>query len=190
MAEGKGEARKLLLVLGSGVVAACLVAAFFVLHYGPSGRYLLSRVLLEPDILSKLNYNDYDPKTGANDRFVFDQIAVEYHDHASKKLQKRTIDVGTYAEIYAVLHADRGIGDPDQKIETYFGQEPKVKLQISVRTESSAKWQAIAKVFQEVQFAEQGDYYRVELHEQQAGAHWVYFHHPHVSQDVSELLKI
>jgi hypothetical protein len=57
-----------------------------------------------------------------------------------------------------------------------------------VKTESSAKWQATTKIFQETQFLVNGSYFRVELHEQTAGERWAYFYHPQVYRDVMAIM--
>ncbi|MFN4174975.1 MAG: hypothetical protein ACK4HV_07735, partial [Parachlamydiaceae bacterium] len=62
------DIRNLILTLLFGVFAAFGVAAFFVLNYSPSTSFTVGESLLSPELLSKLNYNDYNPKTGGQDR--------------------------------------------------------------------------------------------------------------------------
>ena len=50
---------------------------------------------------------------------------------------------------------------------------------LTVRS-SSDDPKTATKIFQEVQFANEGDFYRVELHEQNAAHNWAYFYHPNV----------
>lgn len=176
------EIRRLLGVLGSAVVTACLVALFFLWQYGPTGKYQLNRALIAPEVLAQFNYNDIDPKTGGTDRFVFDQIVV------ISKNGKQVIDLVTYGKIYTALQGDKGVVG-DHEMEKLFLPESSLKMTVSVRAESKAVWQAIIKVFQEVDFAESGDYYRVLLHQQDPGAHFAYFHHPKIKDELLEIIK-
>lgn len=183
MSEQRKELWRMLFVILSGVIAAFLVAAFFVLNYGPSGSYTLNSVLLEPNILSQLNYNDYNPKTGGKDRFIFDSIEFEYYDKDSKQWQKKSIDKDHYEKFYGRVSGQNSIIEPSLDIEHLFILEKPSSLFLNVHTESSSAWQKITKVFQEVQFAAEGNYFRVELHEQEKGVNWVYFYHPKISQE-------
>lgn len=79
---------------------AFLVTAFFVYNFGPSGNYMLNTILLEPGILKKLNYNDWNPKISENDRFVFDKIVYESNG------QSTDVDLKTYEKIYRILKKD------------------------------------------------------------------------------------
>lgn len=184
----RSDVIKLIAVLFSGVAAAFLVAVFFVMNYGPSGRYAINTVLLDPDILLQLNYNDYNAKTGGNDRFVFDSLTVEYQDKTSKKLEKKTIDVSRYSQLFVFLNGEKSIVAPEESVAGLFRSGQPLDLIINVRTESPSAWQAETKVFQEVQFSAQGDYFRVELHEDGKKGTYAYFHKPHVTEDALKIL--
>lgn len=184
MSEKKSELYKILSVLGVAVAVAFAVTAYFILIYGPSGRYTAQAVLLEPSVLNELNYNDYNPRTGGDDRYVFDEIK-----YASESLkEKKMIDLKSYGEFYQIVQKDKSLLNPvDLAIEDLFKGSLPASLELYVHTESSAAWQKDTKLFQEIQFAKQGDYYRIELHEQNRGTHWVYFHHPQILSITSQL---
>lgn len=170
------DIRNLILTLLFGVVAAFGVAAFFVLNYGPNGTYTVGQALLSPELLSKLNYNDYNPKTGGQDRFVFDTIEYRGPDNV-----KRNIDESTYAKIYDLIEKDRSLPDrPTIKAES-------ARITIFVRTESPSEWQKEVKSFQTVVFDR--DYYQVELHEDNQGEHFAYFNHPGIGDAVDKIVN-
>lgn len=162
---------KLIGILVSGVIAAFLVTFFFVGFFGPSGRYVLNAVLIEPQVLKTLNYNDNNPRTYAMDRFVFDEIQVQWFH---PKLPKGTLSLSQYAEIYSLIALDKSL---PSEIPEAFVPTHAAALSLMVRTESSSAWQKETKLFQEMEIAEQGGYYRVMLHEEASSFHWVYFQH-------------
>lgn len=177
------DIRNLILTLLFGVVAAFGVAAFFVLNYGPSGNYTVGQTLLSPELLAKLNYNDYNPKTGGQDRFIFDVIEYSWFDEEKGEWQKRNIDETTYSQIYNLIERDKSLNDvPSLK------NDHSSKISLFVRTESSSEWQAQVKTFQIIEFVAD-DYYRIELHEDNPGTHWAYFNHPKVRQAVFKIVN-
>lgn len=177
------DIRNLILTLLFGVVAAFGVAAFFVLNYGPSGNYTLGQTLLNPELLAKLNYNDYNPKTGGQDRFIFDVIEYSWFDDEKKDWQKKNLDESTYAHIYNLIESDKSLNDvPSTK------GIPASRITLFVRTESPSEWQKEVKTFQIVEFIAD-DYYRVELHEDNPGTNWAYFNHPKIRQEVFKIVN-
>src|SRR5262249_43123689 len=105
-------------VLLAAVVAALGVTTYFVVKYGPSGRYSVETTLLRPDLLNGLNYNDYNPKTGANDRFVFDKLEFVYT--SGKEQKKVLVPIGLYGQFYQVVNGDKSILDPPEEVKALF----------------------------------------------------------------------
>lgn len=183
----KKDIRNLLWVIAMALVAAVGVSAWFVLHFAPSGSYTLQNTLLKPELLARLNYNDLNPKTGQRDRYVFDKIVFSFWDGAKKKWGSLEIDIPTYERFYKKVEGDKSLEEPPSSVQSFFTASPPSRLALVVRTESDSAWQRDAKPFLQVEFAERGDYYRVELHEEGAREPWVYFYHPKIFQDITEL---
>ncbi len=173
------DLRKVFMVLAAGVAAAFLLTTFFISYYGPSGNYVLSQTLLNPEMLTSLNYNDFDPKTSENDRFIFDHILYEVGGTPAKK-----VSMDQYKKIYQALSKDTSVTN---SLAQYPASSP--KLTLYVRTESPAKWQFATKIFQQLQIDASGNYYRVELHEDNVGTHWVEFPHQNVKSLVETILN-
>lgn len=179
----------LLSVIGAGVLAAFLIGSFFIMHYGPSGRYLVENILLEPKLLHELNYNDNNPKTGGMDRFVFDSIEFAYFNQAEKKWVKFPVSEERYALIYNLIKGEKSLLDPSRELEELFIKDLIARMTIFVKTESSAAWQAITKTFQEVQFENKNNHFRIQLHEQNPGMNWAYFQKSNIANDVLSIFK-
>lgn len=158
---------KLIGVLIASVVAALLITVFFVTQYGPKAGYALNAVLVEPDLLDQFNYNDMNPKTGAMDRFVFDALGIK--EGGIEKPFTQT----AYANLYKMIESEWSV----EPSEALFKSPSVMSLIIYSRTESPAAWQALRKEFQRAEFAPAEGYFRVELHEDNRGTHWVYFRH-------------
>lgn len=179
MADRRSEIRNIIIVLFTSVVTACLIAAFFVLNYGPSGRYALEAVLIEPSLLSHLDYNDNNPHISNTDRYIFDKIVWLDSDYSSKQ-----ISTEVYKKIYALLKSDQSTSDPNQRT---FSSRVSPKLALWVKTESPSSWQKDAKIFQEIEF--QKDHYRVSLHAASPEIAFAYFSHPDILESIQKLLN-
>jgi len=185
----KRQVRNFLAVIICGIVFGLGVVVFLVSYYGPSGSYKIENVLLSPKVIEELWYSSPNPKTGGTSRFVFKNIEISYYDKQEKKWLQKTVALDHYAKFYNLVVSDKSLSPPDSEVYAMFQQTGVVRMAINVTTESSAKWQASSEVFQEVEFAPEGDYYRVELHEDNPGAHWAYFQHPNITEKAMKILK-
>lgn len=183
----KKDVRNLLFVIFFGVAVAFVGTAWMAYYYGPSGRYFASSVLLSPDVIQQLSYNAYDPKTNGTSRFDFDKIEFSHFNTETKKWQKYNVDLEQYAKFYSLVSSEKSVPHLTDDIINLFNQPYPSRIILSVHTESSAKWQATTKDFQELQFAFNGDYFRVELHEDSTKAEWAYFYHPQIYRQVLSL---
>lgn len=175
MADRRAEIRNILIVLTTSVATAVIVAAFFVLNYGPTGGYVLDAVLIEPSVLHHLNYNDNNPRIGHSDRYIFDKIMFS----------GKPVDLKVFEKLYAFLKSDKSVNDPG--VEKLFLAGVNPKLAVWVRTESPTSWQKDAKIFQEIEF--QKDYYRVSLHEASPKIAFAYFSHPDILASAQKMIK-
>lgn len=175
------QIRNLLFVFGGGILTAFLVAAFFIAKYGPSGNYLLYDALLAPDILNKLSYNDINPKTGKFEHFIFDKVEFSYFDKTWKTVP---VDLQKYATFYKNLAKQESILNPGVEIIGLFTLNSS-KLSLIVKSDNAKN--PLTKVFQEVQFANDENHFRILLHEQSVGQNWVYFYLPGIGKEAFSL---
>lgn len=183
------DLRNLGLVIFFSILAAFLLTFFFIYNYGPSGQYRARNVLLAPALFQELNYNDKDPKTNQLNRFIFDNLELSWYDEETNTRKKMDVDKDRYEQFYNIVASDQSIQDPVSEIRMEFNRPNIATLKLNVKTESSAKWDAATKVFQETQLLNDGNYYRVELHEDNPGGeHWAYFYHPHIFHDVKAIM--
>lgn len=184
----KKQIRNLLLVIFSGAFCAFLAAAIGLYFYGPGGRYLVKNTLLSPSILETLSYNDLNTKTGNKSRFVFDKIEFSYYETDKKHWQKVRVSPNVYQRFYQSVINEKSLIDVPENVISQFTKANPSSLVLTVRTESNAAWQELIRVFQEIQFANDGDYFRIELREQNSPeSKWAYFYHPHIYREVLNL---
>lgn len=185
----KKRVRNLIYVIGSGILFAVAITAFMLYKYNPSGRYLLSNTLLSPETIPQMSYNAYDPKTNGTSRFVFDKIEFSYFDFKNNQWISRTDSIINYGKFYQLVRSEKSVLNPSKEIIALFNQKPPATITLKVHTESPAQWQATTKNFQEVQFANEGDYFRIQLHDQSAHTQWVYFYYPHIYYEIMQLFN-
>lgn len=174
-----------MLLLCSAVASALLVVLLLLYLYNPSGRYEGKNVLLSPQLVEQISFEDLNGKTGASSRFVFDNMELVFYDIAAQRWQSYPISLEKYATFFNAVQSDLSLADPDKKVENIFASQKVASLHIVAKTVSDEKWQKITKVIQEVEFAAADDLYRVDLRQEALGGKgWAYFHR----QNISELL--
>jgi hypothetical protein len=189
--ESKGrEIRNLFIVVGSGVVGAFAMALAMLYYYGVSGSYLAKNVLLSPEYAQVIQFNDLNPRTGAPSKFVFDQIEFSYYNPMLKQWKRSGVRMDQYAKFYQMIGDERSVVPSDEVRSLFYRISPSI-LSLKIRTESGADPQAASKAFIEVNFVHEGDYYRIELHEQANGSSdsWAYFYHPGIYEKVLDLFN-
>lgn len=176
------EIRNLLFVIFSGILGAFAVALGMLYYYNPNGSYLAGNVLLSPESTQVLRFNDVNPKTGATSKFVFDQVEFSYFDAKLKQRRNLSVDRDNYVKLFQSISSDRSLEATDE-IKNLFNKDPS-KLVLKIRSETNVAANAISKPFIEVDFANEGDYYRIELHEENSLDSWAYFYHPGIYSKV------
>lgn len=184
----KQQIGKLLTIIISAIAFACVFAVFMVYFYGPTGRYYVKNALISPELVEDLSYNDKNTKTGGTSLFTFEDMVFSYYDKNSQQWQKLSIDQASYAKLYQKISDEKSLTEVSEDILSVFNRTPPASLVISVSTESQASWQKMSKNFQEVQFANQGDYFRIQLHEQNSTDAWVYFFYPKIYDEALKIL--
>lgn len=180
------EIRNLLFVIGSGVLGAILLAIAALYYYSPTGTYLARNALLSPDSATSLSYVDFSAKNGSLMRYIFDEIEFTYIDPAAKKVKKLHIDLDVYKKFYDSIRNEKSLPTVSDEIKNLFNQSSPAHLRIKVHPERNAS-QSDAKVFLSTDFVNEGDYYRIQLREQDAIEPYAYFYHPSIYQ---QALKI
>jgi hypothetical protein len=175
------QVRRLLAVLFLGVAAAAIIAYFFVSHYGPTGRYVAKNVLLSPDVLDYLKYND------RTTQYVFHGIEFIYFDQDVKGFKRVKVDRERYEKFFQLIAGDLSIQPISQELKEDFRSPHLSSLILTVRSNVSSKELVVNKVFQEVHFLPQDSDYRVELHDENGSSNWAYFHHPHIYHQIFSL---
>jgi|GEM_PF-1053688 len=186
----KLQIRNLLGVMLSGILIACFFSSVLLYKYSPSGQYKISNVMLSPNIIESLNFNDSNSKTKTISRFVFDKIEFEYDDLQKGKL-KSEVSNDQYTIFYEEVKSDKSLKTVSDEMKNSFNKGRLAKLKILIRTESGATWQAMEKSFQEIDFSPQGNYYRVQLRESDSAANsnYAYFEHSSIFNDVINLFS-
>ena len=145
--------RNLMVILATAVLSAVALVVALVVYYGPSGSYRAENVLVAPEVLSKISYEQATPNTGKLQRFEYDHLEFTYFspkqgDRASVKL-----DQGQYQSIYALLSGDRSISSVPVEVEQLFNGPRVASLTLWARPEGT---QGPARVFYRVYFPSLG----------------------------------
>ena len=106
--------------------------------------------------------------------------------------EKKLVSNDQYRIFYNEIKADKSLTDVSDEIKNEFNKGHPLKLKILIRTESPASWQALEKVFQEINFSSHGNYFRVQLRESDSGAdsNYAYFYHVDIYQKALDLFSL
>lgn len=176
------EIRNLIFLIGSAVGFAVLAAVGLVWYYGPSGLYEAKHTLLSPDFFQELKYSDSNPETGGSSVFVFDTISFIYYDNDLKRWDKVEVSKEKYRQFYQLISGDVSEENVSPQLIDRFTVAYPATLELRVKVKNGSGADGTIKTFQEVVFINEGDDYRVELHESTIEKKWAYFHHPSIYQ--------
>jgi hypothetical protein len=189
MESNKREIFNLLSIIFSGMFCAFALTTYILYYHGPTGRYLIQKVLLSPEIVKNLTYQEINPQTGKLTRFVFKDIEFSYFDAETLKDKVILITLEKYKKMFDLLKQDESLLNPSVDIEDLFYSQLPAKVILKVKPELTNEFQGAPWVFQEVQLARESPYYRVQLRGQSNPSEkWVYFEHPDIYPLVIKLL--
>lgn len=175
------------MVLFFAMASASFLVFMLVHYFGPTGKYVAKNVFLAPEVAYKMEYNDKNTKTWADSRFIFQKIEFLYPDEVTGRWHTIQLTDEQYHQVYNTLSPDVSILDPAEDIVDLFNNQDFASLVLTVKTNSPSQWQAETKVFQQIQILITEKYYRIELHEDESGTHWVYFYHPRLYEKLKAI---
>lgn len=189
MQTAKKEIFKLLLIICSGAICAFALVAYMLYNYGPTGRYLTQNVLLSPEWIHMLTYQELSPQSGKLTKYLFERVEMSYMGKDNKEIVVG-LSLEQYKKIYSLIKQQESLPHPSADIEALFYSQQPARLMIKVKPEMTADVPSSKVIFQEVQFAKDSRYYRVQLPEKNMrSGPWVYFEYPDVYQLVMQTLS-
>lgn len=180
------EKLALLKVLGASVGTALLLIFLLVSNWGLSAReQLVNAVLLAPNMLTKISFQDIDNRTGLSDLFIVDRLEYRYQD-ADGKWESLYVTPAEYREFYQVISNDKILNsalvpDPSTPFVSQFMIRVKPQSQVGQNYPDTP-------IFQQIQFLKEGGFYRISLREGKNKGSWVYFQHPKVKAILDQIV--
>lgn len=178
------QIKNLLMVLVLGIASAGTFAAILLYLYGPTGAYTLGNLIVAPTEIEGQGVNKNTPEPST--RFIFDKIEFSYWSPQTRQWTTRPISLEDYGRFYDSYASDKSERATTEPTIAEFNQAPPLKLTLTGRFLTAGSGLP-SKIFQEIQFASEGDFYRVELNEQKAGTQWAYFYHPRTYLEIMSL---
>jgi hypothetical protein len=182
------QVKVLLCVLGAGLAAGIIMALLMLHYYNPEGSYLAKNVLLDPENAYSLRY--VEPGKKSDNRYVSEGAYFSYFDPELKEVQSIPIDREKYAKFYNLIANERSIIEPDSRIEGLFNDPHSAALALKIRRVGEDASKGVESIFSKIDFAYEGDYYRIQLRQSAPGAGWAYFYHPHIYREAVALFKL
>jgi hypothetical protein len=174
------QIRNLIILFALSLIVAGALAVWMV-YTGPTGQYAAKNVLLSPKVIKELHAK-------ASNVFI-DTIELSFFDEKNKTWQKKQISLDTYAKFYELVYSDKSLAKIDGLDETVFQLPHLTNLTLSFQADSNDKKKGRMAAFQQVQFSNKQDLYRVELHENSVNMRWAYFSHPGIKEKTIALFN-
>lgn len=190
MNSAKKEVRNLLLLLGSSILAAFLLVAGLVTYYDKGGKTTVAYVLLSPKTIPQLSFPERNSMEGGfKEQYIFDHVAWLVFDPYSRSWKKKILSKEEYERFFDTIASDQSLSGEESSLSAPFLNGQPSRLQLLIKPAKVGIAQAsFAQVFQEVQLAEDGINYRIELREQdEQGGRWAYFRHPGILHTLKEI---
>ena len=174
------QIKVLLLVLGAGLTAGILMSLLMLYYYNPTGSYLATNVLLDPDNAYTLRFVEPGAKAKSEGRYVFEGMYFSYFDKSVIELKTIPVAKDKYAEFYKLIANDRSIVGPTEEIKNLFNQGHPASLILKIRSVGDDSSKGIDKIFTNIDLVNEGDYYRIQLRQSTPGSECIYFMHTNI----------
>jgi hypothetical protein len=174
------QIKVLLSVLGAGLTAGILMALLMLYYYNPTGSYLATNVLLDPENAYTLRFVEPGAKAKSEGRYLFEGMYFSYFDKSARELKTIPVAKDKYAEFYKLIANDKSIVEPTEDIKNLFNQGHLASLILKIRSVGEDASKGIDKIFTSIDLVNAGDYYRIQLRQSTPSAEWIYFMHPKI----------
>jgi len=180
--------RNVLVILGSAVALAGLLVFCLVVYYSPTGSYKAGNVMLSPEVLGKMTYEQANPGTGQVQRFVYDAVDFTYYRANEGGAVTKGVRKERYTKVYKLLQSDSSVSTISRKMEEQFNGPRVAYLTLWVHPEGNV---GPARALYRVYFPAMGNVYRVEnLQDSAVEEPWIYFLHDNVYEQVLEVVGV
>lgn len=183
----KKHITQVLAVLGSAVLSAILLVAAMLYYYNPSGQYLAENTLLSPQVAQQLHFSDLNPETAKDAFYVFSGLEFAYYDPSTQHVKRVNVNNSAYQSFYNMISTEKNVEPVTDEILSLFQPQNTSVLSLLVTLDIKNTSSSIHKVFQKVEFAPKGNYYRIQLIGEKKGVEWIYFYHPRIEDEVMRL---
>lgn len=183
------QIKVLICVLGAGLGAGILMAMLMLHYYNPTGTYLVKNVLLDPENAYALRYVEPSPKGNSDNRYVLEGAYFSYYDPQRRMKQSIPLSKKKYEEFYHLIADEKSLVEADKQIEGLFNQPTTAALTLKVRRTAEDASKGIDSVFSRVDFAYEGNYYRIQIRQSAPGNEWAYFYHPGIYREMTTLIN-
>jgi len=178
--------RNFLTVMIGGSLSGVLIVIALIYIYGPTDTYKAKNVLLSPDVLQKFWYNTSSASTkGKMSRFSIKEIELLYFDKGSSRYTTVQVPILKYGAFYDLVKGDRGKSQ-DLALQQQFDETPAATILIK-SSASGGNSRTVTEIFQQIQFSQGANTYRVELKEDDKSDSWVYFTHDDITNKVMKI---
>jgi len=189
MSEGdkKKEVKNLLLVFGAAIGSAVFGILYIIYSTSGPGNYTLSNILISPEVIQRFSSLSDKEHSKQLPPLQFNRIDLSFFNPTTHLWETKELSREDYQKLYTLIASDKSIDPPSDAINA-FRQPPPIKLIIQIEEKSTKNFTSLKSVFQEVDFAAQGDFFRVQLREQGQDPQQAYFYHPAIYQTVIKTL--
>lgn len=180
------DVTRLILVLLASVSVAGGTVLFMLHYYGGTGLHRAEHVLMEPELLGSLRYTAKDPGAARAMAYVYHRMEFSYPSHQGT-WEHHAVSLQQYGNFFGAVAKEVSEDEVTDAVLGQFRRGDLLSLVLYVKPEGRPGV-SDARVFQEIQFSREGDYFRVELRVDDVQRRWAYFHVPGITDKAVALL--
>lgn len=186
---GRQHLRNLFIIMSSSLLLGILIVYFMATNFGPSGLYQLDHVLLSPENISQMSYMERNSSTGKSQRMILHDIQYFHPSKDGRFWSKSSVGNLQYSNFYKLISNLTSVAGDSEELIRPFSQPGMTNLSIVVKPDVVILKPGDYRVFQEVQFAGDGNHFRVQLHTDDPGqVDWVYFTKEGIGKEADSVL--
>lgn len=187
MKKERKEVRNLILMLSSAICLAFVVVLVMVYYFGASGTRALNEVLVSPQTLKVMDLEGEEARGSS----AYQILEFERGETQGRGWGKYAVSLRAYKEFYNFIATERSLSQVTDEMVQQFDRTSPSTLTILIQSKKEKATQKGFSVYQQVQFLNGGDLFRIETYDPGEGEtsqpEWVYFRRPGIYQKVLEL---
>ncbi len=165
----KQQVRGFLSLIAASLLSAFLIVAFLINYYDGLASYKAGDILISPDLVEQFSYTE---ATSTSSQYFVGDIQLAKKNERGL-YEQRALSAKTYRNFYSLVKNTKSLA-LSPSLEHDFMKRG-AKLYIEVELKSKSEDLSHTRSFQQLEFTQDGKFFRVQLQSKVKNTTWAYF---------------